>query len=509
MRIAVIGSGMAGLTTAAALAQAGHDVAVLEQYHQVGGVTQSYQREGFCWDLGPLMVEGFGPGEPVGQLLANLELADKIRLSKCDRGYVFPDFEIKKPAEFQDSRWRIERLKELFPDEAVGLDRYWQDYLRFTRLMTLGRRLENATGFEKLRLQARLYSTLVPFLPKLNWSAEKLMSSYFRSEKLKGVFISILADFFTPPSRFQGLGVFQINPETAYDWRMPKELGDGTEQLYQYSILGGMNSLVQALVEKIQACGGRVFTNCAVARILVVDDQVTGVADRDGNHFPAEVVVASGGAKETFLKLVGEQYLPLEFTKNVHELPLMDSVFMLHLGLDFDPTPYLHGPVTYFYGSYDLEGVLAEAWKGIYHEGQAGFVVHVPTLHSPEMAPAGQHAMTIYTVCPDQLKDGTWKERRLELADKLLDYAEAHIPGLKQHIVVRAILTPEDFRARTLVDHHAFGGLAPFQGAHRIPHRTPIKGLWFVGAQSESGGGVSAVMLGGYKTAQAIIAKKE
>lgn len=507
MKIAVIGSGMAGLTTAAALAQAGHDVAVLEQYHQVGGVTLSYERDGFRWDLGQLLVEGFGPDEPVGQLLKNLGVAEKIRLRKGDRGYVFPDFEIKKPAEFGGSRWRLERLRELFPQEAAGLERYWQDYVRFTRLMTTGRKIESARGLERLRLQAQLYSTLIPFLPKMNWSAQKLMDSYFSSEKLKAVFIAILADFFTPPSRFQGLGVFQINPETSFDCRTPKELENGVEQVYQYCVLGGINTLVQALVERIRDCGGRIFTNCAVDKILVTDGRVTGVEDRDGNRFPAEAVVASGGAKETFLRLVGEEYLPLEFTNRVHNLPLMDSVFMLHLGVDFDPAPFLHGPVTYYYGTYDIEGGIAENKQGIYHEGRGGFVVHAPTLHSPEMAPAGRHALTIYTICPDRLKDGSWKESRLELADKLSDYAEKYIPGLRQHTVVRVILTPEDFRARTLADHHAFGGLAPFQNARRIPHRTPIQGLWFVGAQSESGGGVSAVMQGGYKAARLIISQ--
>jgi phytoene dehydrogenase-like protein len=178
---------------------------------------------------------------------------------------------------------------------------------------------------------------------------------------------------------------------------------------------------------------------------------------------------------------------------------------MLHLGLDFDPRPAVHGVVTYFYGSYDIEGEIDRARKGIYHEGAAGFVVHVPTLHSPCMAPEGKHAMTIYTICPDHLKEGSWSECKEAFADRLLEYADQKIPGLKAHVVHREILTPDDFRARTHVKHHAFGGLAPVMGAWRAPHKTPIKGLWFVGAQSESGGGVGAVIPAAYKTAQRML----
>ena len=89
-------------------------------------------------------------------------------------------------------------------------------------------------------------------------------------------------------------------------------------------------------------------------------------------------------------------------------------------------------------------------------------------------------------------------------ADTLIDYAETHIPGLREHIQVRRIMTPQDFRARTHLEHHAFGGIAPVMGAWQVPHETPVEGLWFVGAQSETGGGVNSVMPGAYRTARAI-----
>jgi phytoene dehydrogenase-like protein len=188
-------------------------------------------------------------------------------------------------------------------------------------------------------------------------------------------------------------------------------------------------------------------------------------------------------------------------------LPLMDSVFMVHLGLDYDPRPHVRGAVTYYYGTYDIEGGVEEARAGRYHEGRDGFVVHIPSFHAPEMAPAGCHAMTIYTIAPDRLATGTWAERREDYADKLVAYAEAHIPGLKAHTQTRVIMTPEDFRQRTATQHHAFGGLAPFMNSPRIPFRTPIDGLWFVGAQSQSGGGVNAVIPAAYKTAHQVNAQ--
>jgi len=332
------------------------------------------------------------------------------------------------------------------------------------------------------------------------------MDSYFHSEKVKLVFTSILADFFTAPKDFIGLGVFALNPETSFDKRIPRQLAPNAVQVYHYDILGGIGTLVDALVARVEAAGGRILTGRAATRIVVEGGRVAGVEVADGTRLPARAVIASGGAREILLGLVGREHLPPEFAAQVADIPLMDSVFMVHLGVAMDLSPYVHGVCTYYYGTYDLERAVAEGKGGIYHEGRDGFVVHIPSLHSPEMAPPGHHAMTIYTICPDTLREGTWEERKEEYADKLVACAEEHIPGLAAHVRVREILTPDDFRARTHLDHHAFGGIAPVLGAWRVPHRTPVEGLWFVGAQSESGGGVGAVMSAAFKTARRVAA---
>ena len=228
----------------------------------------------------------------------------------------------------------------------------------------------------------------------------------------------------------------------------------------------------------------------------------------DGRIESADLVLASGGMKELFFNLVGRKNIPAELITQIESNRLMESVLMVQLGIDFDPTPYQPAALCYYYKTQDLEGAVKRLRTGDYHEGKDGFLIYVPSLHSPSLAPAGKYAVTIYTVAPDTLAEGTWHDHREELAEKLILEAEAHIPGLRRHTVTSLILTPEDFRQRTHLKHHSFGGVPPVIGNKPPAHKTPIENLWFIGAQSESTGGVLNVMTGAQKVAKQILQGK-
>ncbi len=61
---------------------------------------------------------------------------------------------------------------------------------------------------------------------------------------------------------------------------------------------------------------------------------------------------------------------------------------------------------------------------------------------------------------------------------------------------MRVVLTPDEFRIDYASSRHAFGGFAPVMGKEGVPHRTPVRGLYFIGAQSASGGGIGNVIQG-------------
>jgi phytoene dehydrogenase-like protein len=426
-----------------------------------------------------------------------------------DRGLSFPDYELWKPDEYGGPYWRRERLKELFPGEREGLDRYYGFYDQMMDLVALARRAENASGLQALLLKARMLLAFNRVKGMQDWSAQQVMDRFFQGPELKALYTAILADFVVRPSQFPGLGIPTVNLENAYDKRIPRQLSNaGPRPSYHY-ILGGCGSLVEAMADVIRANGGKIQTNTPVRRIIVHNGRVAGVEIGDNHQEPGDLVLASGAARETFHGLVGQEHLTPNFASQVEDVPLMESVLMVQVGIDFDPTPYQRAALCYYYGTYDIEGGVERCQRGDYHEGRDGFLIYVPSLHSPQLAPPGQHAVTVYTIAPNRLSEGTWAERREELADKLLAEAEKIMPGLRERSHVSFALTPDDFKARTHQQHHSFGGCAPVMGREGVTHRTPIDGLWFIGAQSESRGGVSNVMAGARKVAQTIIKERE
>ena len=64
-RTVIVGAGMAGLTATAYLLREGHNVLLLEKNDRIGGLLDTFEREGFYVDAGPRAFVNSGMVKPI------------------------------------------------------------------------------------------------------------------------------------------------------------------------------------------------------------------------------------------------------------------------------------------------------------------------------------------------------------------------------------------------------------------------------------------------------------
>lgn len=488
MKINIIGAGLGGLTFGALAARDGHKVTIYDKNSAPGGVVALLEHDGYKFEQGPLLIGDMLEGEPIYEFLKDLGIS--LETVRADRDIIMPDYEMVTPKEYKGPYWRRERLKELFPEDAKGIDEYYKvydDVMHLRYLSTLPQTPLNKIRFLIVGLKIKKY---------LNMNADEFTKHFFKSEKIRTLYTGILADFCADPAESQGLAVIFTNFETAFDKRIPLDK-NGKKYYPGYCYVnGGCQKIPEALADYILAHGGEIHYNTVVEKVLVENGTVKGIRLENGDVIESDLVVGCGGGRDFFLKTVGAEHLDENYLNILNTFRPMEAVFMLHLGVDIDPMKYMRSALSYCYGMYDLHSATMKLRSGEYHEGYDGYLLFVPSHHAPEFAPKGKHCLTIYTVAPDTLNEGTWEEKKAEYARTLISLAEKQIPELSKHITTMKIMTAVEYREYTHMEKCSFGGVVPIWNQQNPTHITPVKNLYFVGQQSENAGGLGNVIMG-------------
>src|SRR5271166_3168557 len=120
--VAIVGAGIAGMTTAARLQARGLATIVLESHGQPGGCAGFFRRKGFSFDVGATTLVDFEAGGVGGELLASVGIPQLI--GEQLPGYMawLPDrvVTLHRAAD----RWALERLRAL--GDTPGHHRLWR-----------------------------------------------------------------------------------------------------------------------------------------------------------------------------------------------------------------------------------------------------------------------------------------------------------------------------------------------------------------------------------------------
>ncbi|MDQ0287063.1 phytoene dehydrogenase-like protein [Desulfofundulus luciae] len=239
---------------------------------------------------------------------------------------------------------------------------------------------------------------------------------------------------------------------------------------------------------------GEVRLNSPVARILLAEGRAAGVRLEDGSELLAPVVISNADPQQTFLRPVGTGHLPADYVARVKSLRPSPSAFVLYMALE-RPS-----------GLPERVFVLRDRPLPRDTFGIGSFLLVSNASLDPGMVPPNCGDLTMITLtrltaehlnCMARSDYLAFKE---QLARTMLDYVEEVAPRIRRYIVHVEAATPRTFYRYTWNSQGCIYGLEPEAGPKGpvwLDRKTPIPGLWLVGASVEPGPGIEGVVISG------------
>ncbi len=482
--VVIVGAGIGGLTCGAFLAKNKKSVLVLEQNGRPGGYCSSFEHRGYVFDTGLLYLTGCELGGSVYQALDSLglrESVDFMRIRPGTRligtGY---DFRISSSEELED------KLTQAFPLETLAIRQF----------MSECRAVADETG----RLLNRKPADLANVWQKMAWPILSLVR--YRRAMVYGrkSWRQVVDGFFSDPKlRAIVLSLFPLY-DPGVMARLPMmELGSREDRYYPRR---GAQALADALADGMQRYGGHLALNSAVDRLLVEGRRVVGVKLKDGTQIRARHVVSNADARQTFLRLLGEQYISSRFIARLNGGTLSPSAFVVSLGVSLNLKAMGFDAATIVYNPSDDPDRLFGTDPA---NCRLGITIH--SILEPSQAPDSTSAVQIVALFPyDAVQD--WKAEEEAIADRLVASAEKVIPRLSNHILCRHINSPASLEESTSNTHGAVLGWYPAPRTRTRSQRTPVKNFYQAGQWTYTGGGVPATIASGRNAAQLVLRRK-
>ena len=497
--VIVIGSGMGGMTTAAALSRLNHKVLLLEQAQTIGGLTHAFTRDGFSWDVGLHYCGMFGHDQFGGRILDWLSggtIEFRSVGTVYDTLHFLDEFEISvgRPAEAYNME-----LKERFPDNAAEIDAYFEALLS-------GEEAAHMVGAERAIPE--------PFRSAHHWWGKRKIQRW--CGRTTG---EVIAELITNPKLAAVLsaqwGTYGGKPKEASFAFHATVIGHYLEGA-AYPV-GGAAAIARGLVPVIEAAGGSARAGTPVSDIMIEDGKAVGVRTSAGEEINAPHIVSAIGAGETVKHLLPEEVRQQDWALEIAAFKPSICHYQVFLGFEGDIAQYGASRTNHwFYESWDTNDAI---WTAVEGEPIPMMFISFPSLKDPAHDPgtSNKHTGEILTWADwssvAEFADGGTKDRADEWAafkqsveSRMMGFFEGKFPALAPFVVYHELGTPLATAAFT---GHEMGG---FYGVETTPRRmlsdalnarTPVPGLYLSG-QDVMSPGIAGALAGGLFGAAAI-----
>jgi len=481
-KIIVVGSGVAGLTTAVRLQHDGYDVTIYEQRHQVGGKMGQIEGNGFKFDLGPTIVM---MPHIYKEVLAytGVNPDDYIQFTPLDPMYriTYPD------GEAIDATTDLEKMTYDFEQRTPGTAQGFLNYLNDTyRKYTVAKDHFIEKSFRRRR---DFYNpkTLINALRLRTFdSAHNTISKYIKDDKIQKMLS--FQTLYIGISPRKGPSIYTIIPmiETLYGVHYSK---------------GGMYAYAQALERRFKVLGGTLQLNTRVDEIVFEGKVAKGIRVK-GQEILADAVVINADFPHAMNHLIKDPKIKGKYTEEkINNMAYSCSVFLMYIGLN-KKVPALKVHNLYFGGDFDVN--LNQIFSGVLPEDPA-YYIYSPSQIDASVAPEGKENIYVLVPIPElKTSQFTWDEALKESYKQKIFAKMKTIEGLEDledHIDFFTTMIPTDFEADLSAHFGATFGLAPTLGQSNYFRPKNVypyaKKLYFAGSSVHPGAGVPIAITSG------------
>jgi phytoene desaturase len=486
-KIAVIGSGFAGLTSASLLASKGFEVHLYEKNDSFGGRARQFKEAGYTFDMGPSwywMPEVF---EDYFALFGK-KSSDFYTLKRLDPSYTIyyeNGEKIDVPANYQE-------LKEVFERIESGSSRFLDKFL------------EEAEYKYKVGMEEFVWK---PGHSILEFADIRVLKSMFRLQMLSSISSQIrkniksdqLRQLLEFPVLF--LGATPQKTPALYSLMNYADLKLGT-----WYPMGGMHKIIEAMVSICEENGVQMYAGHPVDRIDNTPDGKVSIRTKKGVEI-MDYVIASADyhhVDQDLLPKGKRNYTPDYWDKRA----MAPSSLLFYLGIDHK-VKNIHHHNLFFDADFDLHA------KEIYTDPKWPekplFYVCCPSKTDDSVAPEGKENMFILIPVAPGLKDDP-SQHQIYL-ERVLKRMEPIVgENLLPHIEYQRNFSVDDFKR----DYNAFKGNA--YGLANTLEQTAflkpklkskhIKNMYFTGQLTTPGPGMPPSIISGQVVANEIMKQK-
>ncbi len=491
--VIIVGAGHNGLVAACLLARHGLSVRVLEDKNVIGGAARTERP----FKTAPRLASSTGAyllGLMPPELLRLLDI--ELPLIRRDPHYFLPTTDHRYLLFGSDRDDMKRQFVSFFSEHDWNANEALQAELAALRDDVAPTWLQEPLSLEETAerfVRPKLRKT---FLDLCRKSVGEYLDQFgFQSDLVKAMY--------AVTDGFSGLYGTWDTPGTGMNFlvhnmcRLPGS--DGTWMI----VRGGMGTVAQRLGDAALRAGATIDTGATVARIIVENGTVRGVALQNGREFLANTVVVNADPFR-MRTLVGAENFSADYNKRLDGYRKDGSTLKINMCLKalpkFTCLPEDRGQFSTTIHLLPDEKHVIQGLRAAFASVQRGELPEFPSIewytHStvdPSLRDEeGHHTAALFAEwVPYEIRGSTWEEEEQPYVRHLLSICDQFAPGMSELVQETFTLTPPKIESYFGITrghiHHVDNS---FGFADRLPYATPIAGLYSCSAGCHPAGSV-------------------